>query len=123
MNRLLVFAAAVASAAVVAAVAFAIPGQAAVPRLTATVGPGDTITLRTAGGKPVRTLPAGTYAVVVHDRSTDHNFRLVGPGVNRATGVGATATVTWRVKLQRGKLYRFACDPHADDMRGAFRTR
>ena len=85
--------------------------------------PGESITLRTAAGAPVRTLRAGVYTVVVKDRSDEHNFRIVGPGVNKATSVGSTGTVTWKVKLVRGKGYRFQCDPHSDDMRGAFRAR
>jgi hypothetical protein len=32
-------------------------------------------------------------------------------------------TRTWRVRLAKGKTYRFVCDPHADEMRGSFRTR
>jgi hypothetical protein len=111
------------AAAAVAALALALPGTAATPKLVATVGPGETITLRTAAGAPVRSLRAGIYTVVVKDSSDEHNFRIVGPGVNKATGVGSTGTVTWKVKLVRGKAYRFQCDPHSDDMRGAFRAR
>jgi hypothetical protein len=123
MTRTILPLAASAAAAAVAALAFALPGTAATPKLVATVGPGDTITLRTAAGAPVRALRAGVYTVTVKDRSGEHNFRIVGPGLNKATGVGATGTVTWKVKLVRGKGYRFQCDPHSDDMRGAFRAR
>ena len=123
MKRMLLALAAVASAALVGALALAVPGSAAVPRLVATVGPGDAITLRTAAGAAVRTLRAGTYTVVVRDRSNEHNFRITGPGVNKATGVGQTGTVTWKIRVLRGKAYRFVCDPHADEMRGAFRAR
>lgn len=123
MARIVLLLAAAATAAVVAALALAVPGSAATPKLVATVGPGDAITLRTAAGAPVRSLRAGVYTVVVKDRSDEHNFRIAGPGVSKATGVGSTGTVTWKVKLLRGKAYRFQCDPHSDDMRGAFRTR
>lgn len=123
MTRTILPLAATAAAAAVAALAFALPGTAATPKLVATVGPGDAITLRTAAGAPVRALRAGVYTVAVTDRSDEHNFRIVGPGVNKATGVGATGNVTWKVKLVRGKGYRFQCDPHSDDMRGAFRAR
>jgi plastocyanin len=96
---------------------------AATPRLVATVGPNDTISLRTAAGAPVRALRAGVYTIVVRDRADDHNFRLRGPRMNRATGVAATGTTTWRsVRLVRG-AYTFLCEPHSDDMRGAFRVR
>ena len=114
---------AAAAAAAVAALAFALPGTAATPKLMATVGPGESIALRTAAGAPVRTLRAGVYTVLVKDSSDEHNFRIVGPGVRKATGVGSTGTVRWKVKLLRGKAYRFQCDPHADDMRGSFRAR
>ena len=123
MKRIALLAAALASAAAVAALALAVPGNAAVPKLVATVGPGETITLETAGGAAVRALRAGTYTIVVRDRSDEHNFRISGPGVSKATGIGSTGNVTWKVKLLKGKAYVFVCDPHADDMRGAFRAR
>lgn len=123
MARTILLLAATAAAAAVAALATALPGNAATPRLVATVGPNDTISLRTAAGAPVRSLRAGVYAVTVRDRSNEHNFRIAGPGVSKATGVGSTGTVTWKVRFARGKAYRFVCDPHADDMRGAFRSR
>lgn len=123
MARTILLLAASAAAALVAALALALPGAAATPKLVATVGPGESITLRTAAGAPVRNLRAGIYTVTVRDRSDEHNFRISGPGVNKATGVGSVRTVTWKVKLLRGKVYRFVCDPHADDMRGSFRTR
>jgi plastocyanin len=106
-----------------AALASSQAAPAATPRLVATVGPGATISLRTAAGAPVRTLRAGVYTIVVRDRADEHNFRLRGPRVNRATGVAATGTTTWRsVRLVRG-TYTFLCEPHSDDMRGAFRVR
>ena len=123
MKRMILAVAALASAAVVASLALAVPGNAAVPKLVATVGPGETITLKTAAGAAVRTLRAGTYTVVVRDLSDEHNFRIAGPGVNKATGVGSTGTATWKVRVLKGKAYRFVCDPHSDDMRGAFRAR
>jgi hypothetical protein len=123
MARTILLVGATAAAALVGALALALPGQAATPRLVAIVGPNDTIALRTAAGAGVRTLRAGVYIVTVRDRSDEHNFRITGPGVRKATGVRSTGTVTWRVRLARGKVYRFVCDPHSDDMRGAFRTR
>jgi ABC-type Zn2+ transport system substrate-binding protein/surface adhesin len=112
-------------AALIAALALAFPtvAGAATPKLVASVGPGHTISLRTASGAPVRSIKAGTYTIVVRDRASDHDFRLVGPGLNKVTGVGWVGTKTWRVRFLRGKTYRFVCDPHADEMRGAFRVR
>jgi plastocyanin len=91
-------------------------------RLTATVGPGFTISLRSAAGRRVTTLARGTYTIVVRDRSRVHNFHLLGPRVNRRTTVAARGTFTWRVTLRAGR-YRFVCDPHAAAMRGSFRVR
>jgi plastocyanin len=108
--------------AAVAAVALVAAGSAsaATPTLTATVGPGFTITL-TKGGKRVTTLKAGMYRIVVRDRSAAHNFHLRGPGVNKATSVGAVTSATWTVRLRAGR-YTFVCDPHASGMRGTFRV-
>ena len=87
-------------------------------RLVATVGPSNTITL-TRNGARVRTLTAGAYVIVVRDRSKRHNFHLIGPGVNRKTAVGRTATVTWSVRLGAG-TFRYASDPQAKRVRGSF---
>ena len=106
-----------------AALALAPAAAPATPKLIATVGPGESITLTTASGAKVRSLRAGTYTIVVRDRSAEHNFRLSGPGANRTTAVGFTGTTTWRnVKFTRGKTYLYVCDPHADDMRGSFKA-
>ncbi len=53
---------------------------------------------------------AGTYRLVVSDRSTTRNFHLVGPGVNRCTGKKFTGSVMWRLELAAGR-YRFGNDP------------
>ena len=96
-------------------------GQAAVPKLVGTVGPGFTITL-TKGGTKVTKLKAGKYSITVSDLSNAHNFRLTGPGVNKATSVGGKGKTTWTVKLQKGTTYSFVCDPHASFMKGSFKT-
>jgi plastocyanin len=101
----------------------ATPRAPAPGRLNGIVGPGFTIAMRTAAGRPARTVAAGAYRVAVRDRSPNHNFHLVGPGVNRRTGVRFAGSVTWSVRLQQGATYRFVCDPHARTMRGSFRTR
>lgn len=94
---------------------------AATPKLTGTVGPGFTISLK-SGGKVVKSVKAGTYTVVVGDKSNIHNFRLEGPGVNKAiTTVGATGTKTATVTLKKG-TYRFLCEPHASSMTGTFKV-
>jgi plastocyanin len=104
-----------------AALLLAPPSAAATPSLVATVGPGFTITLTKSGTK-VRSLKAGTYRITVRDRSAAHNFRLKGPGVNKATSVAGTGTSTWKVRLRPG-TYVIVCDPHVSSMKGSFRAR
>ena len=96
-------------------------GAKAGKRLIGTVGPGFSIALRTPAGAAVKTLRAGTYSVVVRDRSPEHNFHLRGRGVDKATTVGASATKTWTVKLAPG-TYTYVCDPHASSMRGSLKV-
>lgn len=110
-------------AVIVAALAVGLAGTAgAAPApLTGTVGPGHTIDLR-QGGKKVTRLKAGSYRLTVTDRSDDHDFRLVGPGVNRVvTGEEFVGRKTVVLRLKKG-TYRFYCAPHADSMRGGFRV-
>ncbi len=109
-----------------AAVAFfLIPGtsSAADPTLTADVGAGDSfsISLKDANGNNVTNLEPGTYTIVVHDRSSIHNFHLSGPGsVDEKTGVEAVRDTTWpRVTLVDG-TYTFKCDAHSNTMKGSF---
>jgi plastocyanin len=100
----------------------AAPGQAATT-LRATVGPGSTITLKTSAGRAVKNLSAGSYVIVVRDRSKRHDFHLIGPtnALNRATTVRFVGTQTWRLTLTKG-AYRFVCDAHARTMKGTFRV-
>ena len=97
------------------------PAQAALPKLVGTVGPGYSITL-TKNGSRVQKLKAGTYSITVNDRASIHDFHLMGPGVNKKTSVSGTGKSTWTVTLQKGKTYRFVCDPHASIMKGSFTT-
>jgi hypothetical protein len=113
------------SIAAVDAILSALPvsAHAATPKLVGTVGPGYAITLRTAAGATARSVKAGVYAITVRDRSEEHNFHLSGPGVNKSTSVDGVGTKTWRIRILRGKTYRFVCDPHAETMRGSLRGR
>jgi hypothetical protein len=72
-------------------------------------------------GNSVRALGAGLYTVVVNDRSSDDNFHLVGPGVDRSTGVKSMGSVTWRVRLRIGR-YRYRSDARSA-LSGTFRVR
>lgn len=99
-----------------------VPAQASVAKLSGTTGPGFTITLKKGTTKVTR-LKAGTYTFVIADKSSSHNFHLIGAGVNKLTTVGFVGSKTWTVKLQKGKTYRFICDPHvALGMKGSFKT-
>jgi plastocyanin len=99
----------------------AVSGNAATPKLSGVSGPGFTITVKSAG-KVVKTLKAGTYTIVVADKSSIHNFHLIGPGVNKKTSVPFTGTQTWTVKLKPGK-YTYQCDIHAAaGMKGTFKV-
>ena len=90
-------------------------------KLTGTVGPGFTITLK-KGSAAVKTLKAGRYTITVTDKSKLHNFHLKGPGLNRViTTVPFIGTKTVTVTLRRGS-YTYVCDPHAQTMRGTIRV-
>jgi Copper binding proteins, plastocyanin/azurin family len=97
-------------AASVAAVAFLVPAQGSIGRLTGEVGPGFKIDVERAG-KDVKTLKAGTYRIHIEDKGAIHNFHLIGPGVNKKTGVAFKGEMTWTVKLKPGR-YTYQCDPH-----------
>jgi plastocyanin len=84
-------------------------------RLTATDGPGFTITMS------AKSVKHGTYVITVRDRSNIHNFHLTGPGVNKTTSVAAVKTYTWKVTLKKG-TYTFVCDPHKTIMRGTLKV-
>ena len=110
-----------AAATAVAAVLAPGPARADNPVLVGDVGAGDAFVIRLtdAQGNPVTHLDPGTYTLVVHDRSSIHNFRLFGPGVDVATDVFATGDSTFEVTLVDG-TYRFNCDPHFTIMKGSF---
>jgi hypothetical protein len=104
--------------------------QAAVSStMHAVVREDNTIGLTFDDGSPVGsqaretpTIPAGTYTVRVQDAALEHNFHLVGPGVDVGTPVDATASPTWTVTFQAGGVYRFVCDTHTDFMYGLFQA-
>ena len=97
------------------------PPPVTVKKLQLTVGPTALITLRNAAGKRLTAVKAGLYDVVVRDRSKVHNAHLVGPGVNRKTGLTAVVTVTWRVRLKAGIL-RFYSDKAPKTVKGSVRV-
>jgi plastocyanin len=98
-----------------------VASSAAAPvKLTGTVGPGFTITLK-KGTSKVTKLKAGKYTFVIHDKSNIHNFHLKGPVSKMFTSVSFTGTKTVTLTLKPGK-YTYVCDPHASSMRGSFRV-
>ena len=108
---------------VACAMFFSVTAQAAPQKLVGTVGPGFTISLKTASGKRVTGLTRGTYALTVKDRSDEHNFHVRGPGLSKSvTGVDFVGTKTVTIRFAGGK-YAFVCTPHSDDMRGAITVR
>jgi hypothetical protein len=89
------------------------------PKLLATVGPKSTISLRSASGAVLHHgVKAGTYSVVVRDRTKLHNFHLVGKGVNRKSAVAGVGTSTWKLKLAKGTL-RFYSDKAPKTVKGS----
>jgi hypothetical protein len=90
-------------------------------KLAGTVGPGSSISLKKSSGASAKTLAAGKYSISVRDLSRGQNFHLIGPGVNKATGVRFTGRVTWAVTLRQG-TYRFQSDPSKARVHGSARV-
>jgi plastocyanin len=107
------------AAALAVAATFALPAGAKTTGLKGEVNDNFQIKL-TKNGVRVKTLKAGTYMIKIEDKSSSHNFRLRGPGVNKATSVGFIGERTWTVTLKKGR-YTIQCDPHAQSgMRSTF---
>jgi hypothetical protein len=85
--------------------------------LSGSVGPGFTIRLLGADGLPVQHLDPGAFSLTVDDRSPDHNFHLLGPGVDVATDVDGVGTSTFTFTVSDGR-YQYVCDAHPATMRG-----
>ncbi len=114
----LAVATAAALALILAAAAFS--RTHAAPTLTGTVGPGYTITLK-MNNKVVKTLKAGSYKLVIHDKAPIHAFSLDGPNgyAKDFTTVPFVGAKTFTVKLVAGK-YKYYCPPHEPAMFGRF---
>ena len=106
------------AAALIVAVA---PAFASTARLTGEVGPGFSIEVKKAN-KDLKTIKAGTYKIKVEDKASIHNFHLMGPGLNKKTGISFKGETTWTIKLKPGR-YTYQCDPHhLSGMIGHFRV-
>jgi hypothetical protein len=88
--------------------------------LHASVGPDFQISLTFDDGSRVTQIPAGTYTVVVNDAGTEHNFHLLGAGVDLATSIEATEQPTWTVTFADATGYQFRCDRHPNTLNGSF---
>jgi hypothetical protein len=90
--------------------------------LTASVGPGFSISLKDSSGQGVSQLDPGDYTITVTNLNTtaEHNFHLFGPGVDQKTPF-EQGTWTWNVTFTDG-VYKFQCDAHPTIMKGSFRA-
>src|SRR5258708_4308731 len=94
--------------------------RATTPTLTGTDGPGFTIDLK-QNSKVVKTLKAGSYRFVIHDKSAIHGWSLDGPHgfAKDISPVPFTGTKTVTLKLKAGR-YKFYCPNHESIMFGHF---
>ena len=102
------------------ALALASVAAAATPKLTGTVGPGYTITLKKAGNK-VTKLKAGKYTLRDQRPGVDPQLQPRRPeGFEKTfTSVPFKGTKTVTVTLKAGK-YKFYCEAHESIMFGNF---
>jgi plastocyanin len=118
--------AAVVTAAVLALAGAAIGSRSSTPTLKGTVGPGYTVSL-TKGGKKVTSLTAGTYKIVVSDKSNFHNSVLEREKPSKPklekdiSGTGFTGTKTVTMTLKPGS-WRFYCSVHESQMHQDFKV-
>jgi plastocyanin len=121
MLRRLLFPLAVGISLAVAAAGIAGTNTTRSTGLVGEVGPGFSIEV-TRNGKDLKTIKAGTYKIKVEDKSSSHNFHLIGKGLNKSTAVGFTGDKTWTVTFKPGKV-TYQCDPHhLSGMKGTFRV-
>ena len=121
-----IIAASLAAALVLAGTALS--RVASTPTLKGVVGPGFTISLKKAG-KSVKgkTLKAGTYKLVISDKSDFHNFTLEREKPRKPhfefhiTKTGFTGSKTKTITLKPGN-WRFYCSIHEAMMHGDFKV-
>jgi plastocyanin len=95
-------------------------GGSASGTLEGETGPGFVVEVK-QNGEDAESVKAGTYTLKVEDKSDQHNFHLIGPGVDeKVTDVGFVGDKTVTVTLKKG-TYTYQCDPHASQgMKGTF---
>jgi hypothetical protein len=118
LRKSLAVAVVVALAAVLTATALA--RHSSTPTLVGTVGPGYTIHL-TKAGVAVKTLKAGAYKLVIHDKASIHAWSLDGPHgyAKDFTKIPFVGSKTFAVNFKAGK-YKFYCPNHESTMFGRF---
>lgn len=104
--------------------AVALPAGAQNPVLIGKVGLHNAyrISLTFPDGSPVRTIPEGTYTIVVHDYSRFHNFALGSVTANKRIFTGSIrgiGTKSYTLDLVPG-TYAYACSAHFRTMNGSF---
>lgn len=122
---------AVAALSIVMAAALVLAGAAfsrgsATKTLKGVVGPGFTISLK-MGGTKVKTLKAGTYKIVISDKSNFHNFTLErekpsSPHMEKhitSTAFTGSKTITWTLKPGNWRAY---CSIHEAQMHQDFKV-
>ena len=113
---------ALSGALVAAGATPAAANRSKVTKLYGRSGPGYEIKLTNFDFVRVKRLKPGLYTFTIQDRATNHNFHLVGPGVDKSTSVRFLGTKVWkRVPLKKG-LYKYWCDVHKSTMHGSFRV-
>ena len=97
-------------------VAAASARHSSTPTLVGTDGPGFKITL-TRNGTAVKTLKAGTYTFVIHDKASIHGWSLDGPHgfAKDISPIPFVGTKTVTLKLKAGK-YKYYCPNHESIM-------
>jgi plastocyanin len=108
-----------------AAAMFLVSAQASTPKLTGTVGPGYTISLKKGAAK-VKTLKAGKYVFVITDKAAIHNFTIErekgGPKIEKTlTGTSFQGKKTVTVTLKTGS-WKYYCSIHEPQMFGFFKV-
>ena len=97
-------------------------GEADLPLLVGTVGPGFTIDLADAQGQHVAILTEGKYQLLIHDLADVHNFVLGSQSTGAlmaSTEVPFVGDMTFTIDLVPG-AYAYACAPHFNIMNGRF---
>lgn len=107
------------AAACMACLVAASPTGADNGQLVGSVGPGFGISLTDSSGAAVKHLDSGTYTLLVHDLSEEHNFHLSGPGVDVTTDVTFVGDKTFTITVTNG-TFNYVCDVHASRMHGLF---